>query len=153
MRKIHRDIVSALIFSKDGKLFMGMKDPNKGGVYNDCWHIPGGGIDDHEDKILALTREIMEETGIDISNEKIELIDDEGKGESTRKLKDTGEVVACQMHFNVFKIVLSQNAEDIKINLNDDLVKYEWVEINHLSSYKLTPPSINLFLKLGYITK
>lgn len=41
MREIERQIVSALIFSKDGKLFQGMKDPNKGGVYSDCWHIPG----------------------------------------------------------------------------------------------------------------
>ena len=33
MRTIHRTIVSALIFSKDGKLLMGMKDPKDGGVY------------------------------------------------------------------------------------------------------------------------
>jgi len=64
MRKIKRDSVSALIFTKDGKLFQGMKDPAKGGVYADCWHIPGGGIDEGEDKRTALIREIQEETGI-----------------------------------------------------------------------------------------
>jgi hypothetical protein len=42
MREIERTIVSALIFSQDGKLLMGKKDPAKGGVYPDCWHIPGG---------------------------------------------------------------------------------------------------------------
>jgi hypothetical protein len=36
MRKIKRDIVSALIFSKDGKIFQGMKAPEKRGVYYDC---------------------------------------------------------------------------------------------------------------------
>jgi 8-oxo-dGTP pyrophosphatase MutT (NUDIX family) len=27
---------------------MGQKDPNKGGVYSDYWHIPGGGVDNGE---------------------------------------------------------------------------------------------------------
>lgn len=44
-----------------------MKDVNKGGVYTDCWHIPGGGIEEGEDKNSALMREVKEETGIDIS--------------------------------------------------------------------------------------
>ena len=39
---------------------MGMKDPQKGGVYADCWHIPCGVIDDGENKITALKREILE---------------------------------------------------------------------------------------------
>ena len=50
MNEICRDIVSALIWSKDEKLFLGRKHPEKGGVYADCWHIPGGGIDEGEDK-------------------------------------------------------------------------------------------------------
>jgi ClpP class serine protease len=33
MRTKNREIVSALIFSKDGKLFQGMKAEKKGGVY------------------------------------------------------------------------------------------------------------------------
>lgn len=151
MRRIHRDIVSALIFSQDGKLFMGMKDPNKGGVYADCWHIPGGGIDDGEDKLIALAREIMEETGIDIKNEQIELVDDTGTGKSTRKLKDTGEVVECDMSFNVYKVTLHQKSEAIEVDLNDDLVRYEWVDVTNLGDYKLTPPSVKLFSKLGYL--
>jgi 8-oxo-dGTP pyrophosphatase MutT (NUDIX family) len=53
MRAIHRDIVSALIFAKDGKLLMGKKESDGGGVYADCWHIPGGGIDEGEDQIKA----------------------------------------------------------------------------------------------------
>jgi 8-oxo-dGTP pyrophosphatase MutT (NUDIX family) len=68
MRTIHRTIVSALIFSKDGKLLMGMKDPKNGGVYADCWHIPGGGVDEGETKEQALRREMLEEVGIDIAN-------------------------------------------------------------------------------------
>ncbi|MFA6190003.1 MAG: NUDIX hydrolase [Candidatus Staskawiczbacteria bacterium] len=150
MKIINRKIVSALIFSKDGKIFQGKKHPDKGGVYADYWHIPGGGVDDNETNEEALIREIKEETDIDISNYKIELIDDKGSGES-EKIID-GEKVLCKMQFNVFKVIISdKNAEDIKIDLNDDLVEYAWHDMGELKNYKLTPPSVELFERLGYI--
>ncbi len=152
MKRIKRDIVAALIFSKDGKLFQGMKDPNKGGVYSDSWHIPGGGIDQGEDKESALIREVKEETGIDISLYEIELVDDSGRGECEKTLKGTGEDVVCEMVFNVFKIVINdKNADEIEIKLEDDLVTHSWTQIDELKKLKLTPPSIKLFKKLGYL--
>ncbi len=151
MRSITRDIVSALIFSKDGKLFQGMKDPKDGGVYVDCWHIPGGGIDEGEEKISALIREIKEETGIDISTSTIELIDDSGRGESEKILKETGARVLCTMNFNVYKVMLDQNAEDVVVSLDDDLVIYKWVDLGDLKDLQLTPPSTSLFKRLGYL--
>lgn len=151
MRKIKRDIVSAIIFSKDGKLFQGMKNPKKGGVYLDCWHIPGGGVDEGEDKKEALIREVKEETGIDISPYKIELIDSSGRGESQKTLK-TGEQVLCEMQFYVYKVVLDdKNTSEIEVKLDDDLFNFQWTEIDNLRKIKLTPPSLDLFKKLGYI--
>ncbi|MDD4937858.1 MAG: NUDIX hydrolase [Candidatus Shapirobacteria bacterium] len=150
MRTINRVIVSALIFSKDSKLFMGQKDTNKGGVYSDCWHIPGGGVDEGETKETALIREIKEETGIDISSLEIKLVDNQGKGTSEKTLS-TGEKVICEMEFNVYKIQLPQNSKDVKIILSDDLVEYDWFDLSDLQNQKLTPPSINLFRKLGYM--
>ena len=111
MRTISREIVSGLIFSKDGKLLMGMKDPKSGGVYLDCWHLPGGGVESDETKEDALRREILEETGIDISNSYIILADDQGSGQTEKTLKDTGETVLCYMKFNVYRIELDRNAE------------------------------------------
>ena len=152
MKTIHRDIVSALLISKDNKLFMGMKDPNGGGVYADCWHIPGGGIDQGEDKKTALIREVIEETGLDISHYQIELVSDQGKGVSTRKIKETGETARCEMSFYVYQVKLDdKSAAEIEVSLDDDLVKFEWVELSKLRDYKLTPPSVDLFKSLGWV--
>lgn len=151
MRTVHRDIVSALIFSKDGKLLMGMKDPNDGGVYADCWHIPGGGIDEGESQTDALRREVLEEVGIDITNCKVTLADDQGRGETEKTLKDSGEKVLCKMKFNVYRVDVSKAASEITIELSDDLVEVAWVELQNLKNYRLTPPSIKLFKRLGYM--
>lgn len=152
MRTIQRDIVAALIFSKDGKLFQGMKDTNGGGVYLDCWHIPGGGIEQGEGKIQAIIREVKEETGIDIAKYKIELVDDTGKGESEKILKDTGEKVLVAMRFYTYKVVIDdKDADEIAVALNDDLAEYHWINLADVNDYKLTPPSVELFIKLGYL--
>lgn len=152
MRTISRDIVSALIFSQDGKLLMGMKDPQLGGVYVDCWHIPGGGVNEGETQLETLRREVMEETGIDISPYKAILMSDDGKGESIKTLKETGEKVMCNMTFYVYKIdIFNKNADEMQTQTSDDLYKVEWVNLKDLKKYKLTPPSIKLFKKLGYL--
>lgn len=131
---------------------MGRKNSRKGGVYLDCWHIPGGGINEREDLTTALIREIKEEVGIDISNYEIDLIDDTGKGESEKVLKETGEKVICQMQFNVYQVRINdKKAEEITLKLEDDLEECEWFKINQLDQIKLTPPSVELFKKLGYI--
>ena len=151
MRTIHRTIVSALTFSKDGKLLMGMKDPKDGGVYADCWHIPGGGVDEGETQEQALRREMQEEVGIDIADCKVVLVDDQGSGETEKTLKDTGEKVLCKMQFNVYRVDVNHDANEIETKLSDDLVKLEWIELDKLHEYKLTPPSVTLFERLGYL--
>lgn len=136
MRTINREIVSALLISKDKKVFMGKKDPHAGGVYSDCWHIPGGGVEGGESLEETLAREIKEETGIDILPYAKLLVSSDGKGESKKIIKETGEEVLVKMQFNVFKVELTELAKDIKVQLNDDLV------------IKLTPPSVELFKQL-----
>ncbi len=151
MRTINREIVSALIFSSDGKLLMGMKDPKSGGVYAGCWHIPGGGVDDGETQLQALRREMLEEVGIDSNDCKVELADDKGTGETEKTLKDTGERVICKMRFNVYRVDASKAATDVKLKSSDDLVKLEWIDLKQLGNYKLTPPSVTLFARLGLL--
>ncbi len=151
MRTIHREIVSALIFSRDGKLLMGMKDSKGGGVYADCWHIPGGGVDEGETQLEALRREILEEVGIDTNTCKVALADDKGTGETEKTLKDTGEKVLCKMKFNVYRVDVGKDADAIVTKLSDDLVKLEWMKLSQLGGYRLTPPSITLFERLNLI--
>ena len=152
MRSIEREIVSALIFSSDGKLLQAMKDPSKGGVYLDCWHIPGGGVEAGEDKVDALEREVQEELGIDISPFAITLVDDMGQGESEKVLKETGERVLCRMRFNIYKVVLDIPADQVAVTLDPaEFVEYRWFSLGELKDAQLTPPSTALFTRLGYL--
>jgi 8-oxo-dGTP pyrophosphatase MutT (NUDIX family) len=151
MRTVAREIVSALIFSKDGKLLMGQKNPAAGGVYADCWHIPGGGIESGETHQAALRREILEETGIDITQAKVTLADNKGTGTAEKTLPETGETVLCSMKFNVYRVDIDDSANSTVIQTNDDLKTLAWVDLKDLKNYLLTPPSIDLFTRLGYI--
>ncbi len=141
-----------MLVSKDNKLLLGKKDSKSGGVYVDCWHIPGGGVNLHETKSDALKREILEEVGIDIVPYTSTLIDDSGTGTAEKTLKDTGEKVIVTMHFFVYRVLLvDKNSDEINVALNDDLAEYQWVRFDELSKVKLTPPSVKLFTKLGYL--
>lgn len=154
MREIHRTIVSALIFSKDNKILMGKKDPTKGGVYSDCWHIPGGGVEEGQSFKDALAREVIEETGIDITPYTLTPIPYVDAGVAEKTLKDTGEKVLCHMEFNRFKIIIDdKNADEIKLHLEDDLVEARWFSIDELPSIKQIPGGKEFFQKLGYISK
>ncbi|KKW19995.1 MAG: NUDIX hydrolase [Parcubacteria group bacterium GW2011_GWA2_51_10] len=151
MRTIERDIVAAVIFSKDGKILQALQDPLGRGVYPGCWGIVGGGIEDDEDERSALDREVLEESGIDISGYPVELIH-LADGEGIKKLKGTGERVFCKMKFHTYKVLIhDRNAEDISVTLDDEHTEYRWCDPSELIALKITPPSVDLFTKLGYL--
>lgn len=151
MRTIQREIVSAVLFSKDGKILQALQTPGGRGAYPGCWGILGGGVDDGEDHRTALNREFMEESAIDISLYPAELIH-ESKGEAEKTLKDTGERVLAKMNFHTYKVVVSdKNADEIEVLLDDEHSEYRWTELAELQELTLTPPSVELFQKLGYI--
>jgi 8-oxo-dGTP pyrophosphatase MutT (NUDIX family) len=149
MKQNDRIIVAGVLISKDGKILMGKV--RKGGVYPDTWHLPGGGVEDGEDKETALTREIREEVGIDIKNNQRQLLSDSDTGEAVKTDKDTGEKLVINMKFYVYQVSLNQDSQDIAISLNDDIEEYMWVAKGDLKNHKLTPPSVRLFKKLGWL--
>ncbi len=144
MKSIYRTVVSAIILSKDGKILLGKKDPKRLIYDPDCWHLPGGGIDEGESLEDGLQREILEEVGIDITDCKVKLFDNKGNGEA-EKLLQTGETVLAKMQFNVFRVDIDKKAADIKIKLDDDLVDAKWFEVRGFQDLKLTPPGVELF--------
>jgi hypothetical protein len=75
----------------------------------------------------------------------------EGRGESEKRLKDTGTTVLCKMRFFVYTAVLDEEAQDVVVKLSSDLVRYQWTALAKLKDRKLTPPSIALFTRLGYL--
>lgn len=150
MQTINRKIVAAVIISLDQKILFGKKDPKIGAVFPDSWHIPGGGVEKGEDNITALKREIMEEVGIDISPFETKLLDDSGTATSLKK-SEVGEELECQMQFNVYSVDIPRKSGEIKIKLEDELSEAKWIEKEELGSYKLTPPSVKLFTKLGLL--
>lgn len=149
MKQKNRTIVSAVLISDDNKILLGKV--REGGVYPDCWHIPGGGVDDGEDKETALIREIMEEVGIDIKGTPIKLLSDTDTGEAVKVDKDAVEEMLIKMHFNVYQVDLDKKSQDIIVSLDDDLREYKWVPKDRLKEYKHTPPSQKLFDKLGWL--
>jgi 8-oxo-dGTP pyrophosphatase MutT (NUDIX family) len=152
MRTIQRKIVSALIFSKDGKILMGKKDPSKGGVYPDVWHIPGGGIEEGETIEQALAREVLEEVGIDIKPYSAKSINIIGNGTTEKTLQDTGEKVMCEMEFNRFEVnIFDKNSDEIKLHLEDDLVEAKWFSKEELYNVKQIPGGKEFFEKMGYM--
>jgi 8-oxo-dGTP pyrophosphatase MutT (NUDIX family) len=149
MRTIQREIVGAFIFSNDNKILLGKS--RKGGVYADAWIIPGGGIDDGETRLQALTREVLEETGIDIASTPVVQIEGSLTGQSEKTLKDTGERVLVKMNFYNYSVKLRKPATDIDVITEDDFVDAWWAPLTELPNIPLSPPTTTTLQRLGYL--
>jgi 8-oxo-dGTP pyrophosphatase MutT (NUDIX family) len=146
MRTIQRDIVGGFIISADGKLLLG-----KAGVYTEMWCVPGGGIEEGETKEQALHREILEETGIDISRAEVEPIHLDLTGESEKTLRTTGERVFVEMTFHNFVVRLPQAADGVEIKAEDDFTDARWIPLGDLIHIPLAQPTITTLAHLGYL--
>lgn len=146
MRTIHRRIVGALLLSADNCILLGHKGFGPG-AYNDCWVLPGGGVQDGETDLEALRREVLEETGIDIRGLKITLIEDELTGETVKIDKRTGEQFLCKMRFFDYRVLVPRPAQAMPVTAHDDIDRAAWVDIDSLGTYRLSPSLEDLLRK------
>jgi 8-oxo-dGTP pyrophosphatase MutT (NUDIX family) len=148
MRTIYRDVIGGYIFSKDGKLLLGQN--RKGGVYEGEYVIPGGGIEEGESKEDALKRELLEETGIDITDAKI-IPFDNSSAENEKTLRDTDERVLVKMNFHDFRVDLNLNAAEVVIKAKDDWYKPRWFNLNELKGANVCEPTLKTLIEKGIV--
>ncbi len=151
MKEIFRTIVGALVVDPDGMVLLGRKDPSRGGVYQECWHAPGGGVEEGESFEQALARELCEEIGLDLSLTSYSLLDGSGVGSSEKKLP-SGEIVLVRMHFKMFEVTIPRMLKE-KILPKEEFVKLAWFTKSQLKELDLTPPGRDLFEKIGWIQR
>ena len=138
--------MGSFIFSADNKILLG-----KGGVYQDAWIVGGGGIEDGETKLEAITREVWEEMGLDISQAKVELMPGTHTGKSEKVLRDTGERIFVTMTFYDFKIVFPQIAGEVKIKLADDFKDAAWFSAAEATQLNLGEGTKYRLLQMKFI--
>lgn len=151
MRTIHRDVVGIIIESKNKKFLFGRRIGSQS--FGGMWTIVGGGIEDGETSEDAVKREVYEETGLDISKEKLSKVSDDINGQTEKTLR-TGERVLCTMDFTDFKIKLEKNSEEISLVFEPaEFVEMKWFKQKEISSLLLSPTTRELLIKVNIIQK
>lgn len=149
MRTIKRDIVGAFIFSSDGYLLLGQSI--SGGVFPDKWLVPAGGIEPGESKLNAVKREVLEETGVDISDAKITPIAHAQTGKSEKILSDTSERVLVKMTFYDFIIELPYPASEVDLIAGDDFAMPQWHATSDIKNLHISPAMQATLTRLGHL--
>ena len=148
LRQIKRDIVGAVIVSADGKILLGKN--RAGGVYEGMLTVPGGGIEPGEDAAAALHREVLEETGIDLTHATVEQAATTTGG-AEKTLPDTGERVWAAMTFHNYVVTLDVPASDVTLAAGSDFAQARWFTRHELASQQLAPTVAQLLATCGYL--
>eukprot|EP01080_Neovahlkampfia_damariscottae_P007947 gene7947-12414_t len=121
--------VACLIENTDNNSVLITKRPKHMRAYPLCWVVPGGGADENETLHETMTREVFEEVGLNLKNEKYEII---FSWEACWNLKKHYLIV----YYNV-KIdneFLKKN--HLKCEL-EEIDSYAWIDVDDFKRYKL----------------
>lgn len=149
MRTIERDIVGGFLFSGDDKILLAKN--RKGGVFDDAWVVPGGGVDEGETKEQGAIREVLEEVGVDVSAQKITPLGRTSRRSAEKTLRENGERVIVDMTFYDFRFDFDVPADQIPVQALDDLRQVQWFNLSQLPILKIAPPTRNTLQVLGYL--
>ena len=123
-----------------------------GGVYEGCFVIPGGGVDEGETKLEALRREMLEETGIDINQATVTEFN-QSSGEHEKTLRDGGERVLVKMNFYDYRIDMPTTAEETEVRAEDDWAEPQWFALDSLGTLELSVKTRGTLVKAGILSE
>ena len=118
--------VSALVLCND--MFLLTKRSDSEDFLPGVWELPGGKLEKNENKMQALERELLEETGIKVfPNNKISEIDSEDYIIKSKKNGDDKKVT--ETTYTIYFDLLPE------LVLSEEHSKYAWVSIKDFDSY------------------
>lgn len=112
-------VVEAIIQSKDGSILFMKRDANKPIYPNYYEASAGGSVLKGEESLVAIKREIFEETGLSISNIAF--------------LGETIKPTEYSVYHN-YHATYSGNKESVKLQKNET-TDFQWVSLDHLESF------------------
>lgn len=116
---LYRITVKAAIV-EGGKILLLRRGYRSGKAKQGLWELPGGGVEKGESPDFSLRREVMEETGIEISDIKPQLIWNRSRVE--------GEIIG---------ITYIASAVNTEVKLSDEHIEYAWVRADELDKYDM----------------
>lgn len=116
--------ISSLIIDKNNKFLLVKRSP-KDNSFPNLWELPGGGIDNNEDRIATVRRETMEEVGIDLKDRNISLVDTEDYNFK----RSNGNIEYVREYTFLIRI-----KDQEKITLSKEHTEYSWVNINEIEN-------------------
>lgn len=123
----------ACIDIRDGKVFIAKRQ--KGGEMGERWEFPGGKIDDGENEVTAIKREMQEEFGVDVEvYEKLCEVEFEHKGKS------------CTVE--AFKVHYAEDGLSRRFNLTEH-TDYKWEDFSKIPELYFVDSDLKIYEKLA----